>query len=271
MFSLRRAVPAPIAVIGLCVFSGLATGQEIHHSFCAHGCPAGGPATNDVIIREIYVLSSNDATKFADWVAYRVTRDTIGVSHTRNWKTDPLLAANETLEPDDYRGANAALKTDRGHQVPLASFAGTPHWSQTNYLSNITPQSSSLNQGAWVKLENAERALARSASAHAVYVTSGPLYEGNAGMLPKADESHAVPSGYWKVLAVAQGDVLRVAAFIFQQETTRDANICDHLVTVNEVEARSGLNLFHALPAAREEPLEATRGTLATSLGCVVE
>ena len=33
-----------------------------------------------------------------------------------------------TLEPADYRVANAALQTDRGHQAPLASFTGTDHW-----------------------------------------------------------------------------------------------------------------------------------------------
>ena len=85
-------------------------------------CPSGSPITNDIVIRDIYILSSNDATKFADWVAYRVTREAIGRSESRNWKSDPWLADNETLEPPDYTGANAALGTDRGHQAPLASF-----------------------------------------------------------------------------------------------------------------------------------------------------
>lgn len=46
-----------------------AAAQEIHSTHCLHGCPAGAPATNDLIIREIYILNSNDQTKFAGWTA----------------------------------------------------------------------------------------------------------------------------------------------------------------------------------------------------------
>ncbi len=77
--------------LGLLTVTGLpAKAQEIHTTHCLHGCPAGAPVTNDLIVREIYVLSSNDTTKFADWVAYRVTEDTIGPTQSRNWKADPF-------------------------------------------------------------------------------------------------------------------------------------------------------------------------------------
>ena len=52
--------------------------QEPHADLCMYGCPSGSPVTNDIIICDIYILSSNDSTKFADWVAYHVTKDTIG-------------------------------------------------------------------------------------------------------------------------------------------------------------------------------------------------
>ncbi len=117
---------------------GLAS--ELNADVCPYGCPAGAPRTNGVVVREIYVLSSNDTTQFADWVAYRVTADSIGATAPRRSKADPALSGAETLEPDDYRGANAELGTDRGRQAPLASFTGTDVWETTNYLSNITPR-----------------------------------------------------------------------------------------------------------------------------------
>lgn len=102
------------------------------------------PSTNDLIIRDIYALSNNDSTKFADWVAYRLTmREVDGdltIEHI--WKADPWLEDRETLEPslpDDYEKANRRIKTDRGHLAPLASFKGTIYAAHTNYLSNITP------------------------------------------------------------------------------------------------------------------------------------
>ena len=202
----HRPHPIPSSVTGgIAVFwvalSTPVAAQEIHADLCLHGCPSGSPITNDIVIRDIYILSSNDATKFADWVAYRVTREAIGRSESRNWKSDPWLADNETLEPPDYTGANAALGTDRGHQAPLASFTSTDSWRTTNYLSNITPQESALNQGVWVDLETAVRTLAERQASNAVYVITGPLYERQMPALPQADEDHRVPSGYWKIIA----------------------------------------------------------------------
>jgi hypothetical protein len=130
------------------------------------------------------------------------------------------LAPNETLEPADYTGAHAALKVDRGHQAPLADFKGTTLWAETNYLSNITPQRSDLNQGPWVRLEHAVRASV--GENRSVWVLTGPLYEQQWATLPGADEPHRIPSGYWKI--IAQGtppdpSSVRAVAFIFPQES----------------------------------------------------
>lgn len=81
---------------------------EIHSDHWIGGYPLGMPESNDLIIRRIYALSNNDETKFADWVAYKLTP--IEVTGTldlhRKWRADPMLAKNETLEPspDDYKG-----------------------------------------------------------------------------------------------------------------------------------------------------------------------
>lgn len=230
---------------------------EIHTFHCLHGCPMGAAETNDLIVREIYTLSSNDLTKFADWVAYRVTKETIGSSEGRAWKADPWLGEAETLEPADYSGAPRALQIDRGHQAPLASFSGTPHAADTNYLSNITPQKAALNQASWMHLETAERRLAARAS---VYVLTGPLFESAMPTLPRADEPHRMPSGYWKVVAIEEEGAMRVAAFLFPQETPRSARYCDMRVPIADVERRALLRLFPRLSARNFRPLDAGLG-----------
>ena len=247
-----------------------ANAQELHADLCLHGCPSGSPATNDIVIRNIYILSSNDTTKFADWVAYRVTKSTIGPTAERVWKPDPWLASNETLEPKDYTGAFAALKTDRGHQAPLASFTSTPNWEETNYLSNITPQKSALNRGAWLRLETGVRTLAKKPITDAVFVMTGPLYEREMPALPKADESHRVPSSYWKIIATERHGVIKIAAFLFDQETERKENFCEarFITSVRTIEGKTGLNFFHALTSAQQNKLETGPATLLPDLGC---
>lgn len=240
--------------------------QEVHIAHCLHGCPEGAPSSNDTVIREIYVLSNNGTRRFADWVAFRVMRDTIGPTQDRTWKADPFLADDETLEPPDYDGAHAALGTDRGHQVPLAAFTGTPYWRQTNILSNITPQKSALNRGPWQRLEAAVRALAREISP--VYVVTGPLYETPMPVLPGADEPNVVPSGYWKIVAIEEDGIAQVIAFIMRQDTPRRSDVCEHMVDVRTIERRTGLDFFPKLSRPRQDALEVDNETLAARMGC---
>lgn len=221
-----------------------------------YGVPIGDKG-NTLVVRQIYCLSNNQRTKFADWVAYRLDKQSVtGPSQKeRKWKKDPELSIKETLEPKDYSGANAALKTDRGHQAPLASFKGTNHWRDTNYLSNITPQMSGLNRHAWVDLENKVRALAEKQT---IYVMTGPLFERPMAQLPQATKAHMVPSGYWKIIAApAQGEEpIQVVGFIFEQETPKDSQVKEHVVTINEIEERSGIDFFWQIPDTIEEAIE---------------
>ena len=240
--ALRRMVGI-VAALPLFVAAApasFADGVRLHTFHCLDACPAGAPDDADLVVREIYTLSADPLTKLAVWVAYRVTPDTIGPSQSREWRADPWLADEETLEPADYDGSNAALGVDRGHQAPLAAFSGTPFWPETNLLSNITPQAAALNQAPWQRLEARETRLSKEANV-AVYVLTGPLFERLMPPLPRADERHRVPSGYWKVVMTADR---RMSAFVFDQDTPRAADHCAMRRTLDEVELRARLRLL---------------------------
>lgn len=247
---------AAVAMLAIATPAVAADHAELHTFHCLDGCPAGAPGLDDIVVREIYTLASNDLTKLADWVAYRVTPDSIGKSGERKWRADPWLDPSETLEPEDYEGANAALKVDRGHQTPLASQSGTPFAADTNYLSNITPQGSALNQGPWQRLEAAENQLV-TRDRLALYVLTGPLFERVVPPLPGADERHRVPSGYWKVLRTLDG---RMSAFIMDTSAAREFDYCATRVTLDEVELRTRLELFPRLPVRRFAKLDVALG-----------
>jgi len=259
-----RALSIFVLVLGFS-WSSAVLAQISAEDHCLKGCPRGAPAANTVIARSIYALSNNLVTKFADWVAYKVTAANLtGPSRNRNWATDPDLDPNDTLTPPEYAHANVTLGVDRGHQAPLAAFKGHADWRMTNYLSNITPQSSKLNQGPWKNLETAVRNLAQAGSD--VWVMTGPLYEWPMAKLPATNKPHRVPSSYWKVVAVESGNDIQVAGFYFYQDTPRRANYCDHMKTVDFIEAKSGLNVFSNF--VDEVKLESSQPTLIAELGC---
>jgi len=94
---------------------------------------------------------------------------------------------------------------------------------------------------------------------HTVYIMTGPLYERSMPGLPNADETHTVPSGYWKIVLVQDGSTansIKSASFIFDQETPGSAKAIDHLTSINAIEGRSGLDLLWELPDELEDSLE---------------
>ncbi|MFG0410019.1 DNA/RNA non-specific endonuclease [Pseudomonas sp. FYR_11] len=233
---------------------------------CGVGCPTG--IAGQVLDREAYTLSNNATTKFADWVAYRITNETPASGRDRCWSEDPDIAVEETLDPKDYIGVGS-LAMERGHQANLASMGAVRNWQALNYLSNITPQKTALNQGAWKRLENRERELRNDPGADGVYVVTGPLYERDVGSLPNATKAHTIPSGYWKAIYIGSSPEQGLyASFVMDQDTPRNADFCAQQVTVAEIEKRSGLTLWSSLPADVQATLKKQPGQLAQRLGC---
>jgi len=233
---------------------------------CLEGCPTG-LNNGKTIERSIYTLKNNRYTKFADWVAYQVTPNTMsGPSRSRSWKSDPDLYSHYTLEPSDYTDVYATINTDRGHQVPLASFSNTADWRLTNLLSNITPQSSALNQGPWVRLETAVRN--HVDDGNNLYVVTGPMYEYYFADLPRANENHTIPSGYFKIVMKQSGNTIKASAFIMQQSAGRRDNFCNTQVSIDEVESRTGINVLPNLTSNQAQTIESSVFGLASELGC---
>ncbi len=202
-----------------------------------NGLPTGTPASNDLVVRDIYCLSSNDRTKFADWVAFRLDRETITGSsdQDREWEADPAIARAETLEPEDFRGAYKWGNYDRGHLAPLASFRGK-NWQQVNYLSNITPQKASLNRGAWKELEDYERDLVRDYGE--VYVIVGTAYDNQPLSLINADEPNDIPDYFWRIIQYGN----TIEAYLLPQDTPSGTDFRQGKTTVQEIERWTGLN-----------------------------
>jgi endonuclease G len=156
-----------------------------------------------------------------------------GDSPGRNWGNDDLIDDDKSLDEADYKGAFKKLKTDRGHQAPLASFAGHQNWTELNYLANITPQKSALNQGSWVALEIALRDAVRFRKS--LYVITGTLYSEKEAPLPDADQSHIIPSSYFKIIYDLKGNA---ASFVFDQDLPRDANYCDQKISNKDMNTK---------------------------------
>ncbi|MDB1124720.1 DNA/RNA non-specific endonuclease [Vibrio algarum] len=232
---------------------------QIKSPHCPIGCPEIQIDGNTMIFERLYALSQNPTTKFADWVAYEVDVQNFGTHTNRDWGNQPLLSEDERLEEKDYKNAYKQLKTDRGHQVPLASFTGNKYWYTLNYLSNITPQTSALNQNAWQELESKVRE--KVAFRDSLYVISGPLYSKDSMTLPSADEPHTIPSAYYKIVYKPNRDLSngKAAVFVMSQNIEKDTDFCTTLTDLKTLKSQ----INYSLPESLQDSSE-----IATRLGC---
>ena len=246
-----------LAILGLIALltSSFAHAQDYRITHCLMGCPRGAPDENHLIIRPIYALSYNTHTKTADWVAYRVTAQTVGIASSLSRQPVSDDYVSETLTGSDFAAAEG-LNMDRAQYAPLVSFAGTPYWNDVNYLTNAVARSSNLSRGAWNGLDWAVRNLVNREGE--VYVVTGPLFDpdGDAVTLPIATP-HRVPDGFFKI--VVSGE--EAAAFRFEQDTSVGIHHCNLQSTVADLEAETGLDFF----PERTRPLSEN---LYSSLGC---
>ena len=238
--------------------------KDIYHNNCLGRCPTGAANDNIIVDHEVIILSSNKETKFADWVAYKVTPANInGPERKRNWAKDPKIDAQFTLIPSDYKGmSEAPYFFDRGHQAPLAAFKNHSKWYVVNYLSNITPQKKNLNRGAWKALESTERKLAKHYNE--IYVITGPFYNKEKPIEISLNKrvDYTIPSGYWKIISLNKGSVIETVGFIFPQEAPLNANHCQYVNKVSEIEKISGLEFFNKEIHLQEENLLAEMGCI---------
>ncbi|MDH1624842.1 DNA/RNA non-specific endonuclease [Shewanella xiamenensis] len=212
--------------------------SPIYSVHCPLGCPQS-TTDNQLVFAHLYALSNNSKSKMADWVAYEVDVANFGESPGRDWASDPFLPPDTTLEESDYKDASKEpLDADRGHQAPLASFAGSRYWYELNYLSNITPQNKDLNQGAWKNLEDAERNAVSYRSS--LFVITGPLYEKQMPQMPGADEPHIVPSAYYKIVYDKTGNA---AAFYMEQSTLRQTSYCNKTISLTDLQSKLNFRL----------------------------
>lgn len=198
--------------------------------------------TGVVIDHHYYSLSYSEEHEQAEWVAYELHRDNLRgerVPRSNNFRDDPKVRSGSSTRYDfghpDY---------DRGHLAPAAdmSFNSTA-MSESFYMSNMSPQRSSFNQGIWRELEENTRKWAKIFKR--LYIVTGPVL--TAPIITKIGNSKvSVPSAYYKVLLDLDDPEKKAIGFIMPNARS-EKRIKDYAVSVDEVEELTGIDFFGEL------------------------
>lgn len=152
------------------------------------------------------------------------------------------LAPDTPAECQQKRAATYAAKLsahpfDRGHLVTINHLDNDKiAMSQSNYMTNIWPQTAKLNRGAW---EQAEELIECVRDTEELLVLGGPIM-GDDAMNDFFLQSHGVrtPDYFWKVVVGNK----RSIAWIMPNDTTAEkGNLDKYIVTIDDIEKRAGL------------------------------
>ena len=215
----------------------------------AFGIP--GPA-DTIIDREGYALGYSEYHEQPSWVIYHMTAEeatTKATSREDNFRPDPEIpTGSATLA--DYRGSGY----DRGHLAPAADMAfSVKTMDESFYMSNMSPQRGEFNRGIWKDLESLVRSFAITEKD--VYIVTGPVLPKKKSLTIGASQV-TVPGSYYKVVW-DRTEPQKMLGFILPNEGS-NRPLKDFAVTVDNVEAMTGLDFFSELPKEQQEALEST-------------
>ena len=204
-----------------------------------------------IMVKRGFTVSFNPNTKLPNWVAYELTANETDGPWTRKglrFMPDPDCKSKQA-DNNDYRNSGYS----RGHLAP----AGDMKWDsvamlESFYFTNCIPQDEALNNGRWNQLEMKTRALARKYGK--IYVVCGPVFL-DEDTLRIGHNGVAVPDACFKALLVPKDASYSTIAFLMNNGgESRTVKEC--ALTVDELEALLGLDLFCGLADETEESVE---------------
>ncbi len=249
-----------IAVLFIVVGTGLWEFQERQHkdAYTWMGVPtweAFHPTTMHRVLRnDGYLVGWSDVRVNPLWVSYQVEAvedSSIGPrpNFQADWRTLWLVGT------DSYAGSGY----DRGLMAPnyaIAAVHGRSAQVDTFLMSNITPQQPELNRQLWQRLE--EVVMDHFAPRFdRLQVITGPVFpERFMDNVFNRVGLAEVPEAFYKIIVAPHSEAPLALAFIMPQDVRGNEPLDDYLVTIDEIESRTGLNFFPELTTEVESVLE---------------
>ena len=205
---------------------------------------------NNVISHIGYTTCYNNDLRIPEWVAWELTAEELegDLEVYRNYSEDPDMSGPQAINRDYVNSGYT-----HGHMAPV----GDMKWSgqaidESNYLTNMCPQTAELNNGDWEYLESRCRKAARKYGR--VWITCGPLFTSD-HIETIGRNNVAVPDAFFKVMLTETDGKYHSIGFIYRNDQSSQP-LADCAMTVNEVETKTGLDFFPALPDDIENNIE---------------
>lgn len=240
---------------------------EATHLFGGLPVPPSNATNEHIIHQREWITWYDDDLRVPLWVQYRLTRMDASAQRTRRdcFRKDPRLSDSVASFCEDYEEPIF----DRGHMIPRSDLNRTQITMVNSFIfSNMCPQQANFNQGIWENLESKVRRWAIVADG--VFVVTGAVFDRNGDGRRDADSDAnlvaprrrvAIPTHFYKIILHQRPsgfiDTISILLPHNNQNIRRpDRYLADHIVSIDEIEALTGIDFFPNLPDDREAIVE---------------
>ncbi len=177
------------------------------------------------------------------------------------FQADPDIPAQYRTELSDYSGSGY----DRGHICASADrLCSQDVNGQTFYLSNMHPQTNGFNGGVWENMESQVRKWNTSSFRDTLWVCKGgTIYDVNldgtmqTGLIPNDRLNMPVPKYFFMALVAKKDGAYKGMAFWVEHVANADSSLAKYMISIDELEERTGIDFFCNLPDNIEDGVEA--------------
>ncbi|MFY0628453.1 MAG: DNA/RNA non-specific endonuclease [Reichenbachiella sp.] len=208
-------------------------------------------ANGQLITHTYYSVSYIEEHEQPEWVAYYLSVDMLKKVYERkdSFRENPAVTTGSAT----YADYTSDTSYDAGHLLPCRQMQfDCDAMSETFYMSNMSPQRSKFNRYKWSALERLERNMAFRNDG--LYVVSGPVLSSVSGAI--GDNEVSIPEFYYKILLKYDDDEKKAIAFLLPNRHEPPA-LEDYVVSIDYVEALTGIDFFASLPDSQQRLFEA--------------
>jgi len=206
--------------------------------------------TGNIIFHNYYTLSYVEKHEQAEWVAYELQKDQIVNSNfKRPYFVEDRKVKSGSADWKNYKKSGY----DKGHLCPAGDRKFDYNaFHETFLTSNISPQDRDFNRGIWNRLEQKTRYWAKKYDG--VYIVTGGVLED--GLKKIGTESVSVPKYFYKIIIDTSNEKYKAIAFLIPNKKSSNS-FYKYVVSIDEIEALSGIDFFSNLNDTVENKLEA--------------
>lgn len=190
-----------------------------------------------------YSFYWSQSDHLALWVAYPLQGELLTKSADRTdaFASDPVFTSLQQASKNGYTSTDSYTYT-KGHQLPSADRLSSVELNKsTFYMTNMTPQEASFNNGVWNTLEQKVNAWANASDEF--YVVTGCLVSSSTKNVTSNNYTIPVPTHYYKALLRKKNGTWSACAYIYGHFTSTSFSEADR-ISIDALEGQTGMDFF---------------------------